>query len=85
MKLIYILFIFVSCEPLTCNKLVFLAHLNKDSILPVYKFTEIVAIPLIGKVSSQGSTHTSGGTADKAVDGNTDGDFGNGPCTHTGK
>ena len=36
-----------------------------------------------GKTATQSSTHASGAVASRAVDGNTDGNFGNGSVTHT--
>ena len=42
-------------------------------------------IPLIGQPSNQSSTHDGprSGTADKAVDGDTDGNYYQDSCTHT--
>ena len=40
-------------------------------------------IDLLGKPATQSTTHGSGATADRAIDGNTNGNFPSGSCTHT--
>ncbi|XP_072046576.1 uncharacterized protein [Amphiura filiformis] len=52
-----------------------------DAEIPAEAF--MLEIPLQGKPTSQSSNIQNGGTSEKAVDGNTDGIYQSGSCTHT--